>query len=140
MEKMLQLAHVKGIIVEHFYLQPPLMGIYICQEGRPPLIGLSTAIETVAEKRSIMAEELGHHFTTTGDCLPCQFYNYTHRMNISRAEYKAIRWAANYLISDDALLDAFRDFVDTPSALAEYFQVVPEIITLRLKLFEKPVY
>ncbi len=140
MEKMLQLAYNEGIIVEEFYLKPPLMGIYICQEGRPPLIGISTSIESIAEKRSIMAEELGHHFTSVGNCLPYQFYHYSARLSISKTEYKALRWAALHLISDDDLLDALRDGVDTKNYLTEYFMTTTEIIDLRIKLFEKTIF
>ena len=136
MEAMLDLACRENIIVEEFYLDPPLKGLYICQEARPPLIGLSTLIDGLAEKRSVLAEELGHHFTTTGDCLPRQFFNYSHRMTINKAEYKALRWAANYLISDNALINVLREGLYQPCELAEHFCVVPEIINMRLKLFK----
>jgi len=72
--------------------------------------------------------------------MPKEFYNYAARQHIDKAEYKALRWAANYLISDNALLDALREGLDGVSTLAEYFMVTPEIVRLRLKLFEKPVY
>lgn len=136
MEAMLNLACRENIIVEEFYLEPPLKGIYICQDGRPPVIGLSTAINTMAEKRSVMAEELGHHFTTIGDCLPRQFYNYAHRLTISKAEYKALRWAANHLISDNDLFDMLREGLYKPCELAEYFCVVPEIINTKINLLK----
>jgi Zn-dependent peptidase ImmA (M78 family) len=138
MENMLIFAHRENIIVEEFYLEPPLKGIYMCQYERPPIIGLSTAIEDIAEKRSIMAEELGHHFTSVGDCLPKQFYNYAHRVTVSKTEYKAMRWAANYLIPDDDLLNILKEGLCYPGELAEYFQVLPEIVDIRLKLFQKP--
>jgi hypothetical protein len=140
MEAMITLAHRENIIVEEFYLDAPLKGVYISQSDRPPIIGLSTAIDDIAEKRSIFAEELGHHFTSVGDCLPKQFYNYAHRMIVSRIEYKALRWAASYLIPDNALLDALRDGLYRPCELAEHFQVLPEIVDIRLKLFEKAIY
>lgn len=140
MEAMFNLAHRENIIVEEFYLEPPLKGIYICQYDRPPIIGLSTAIEDIAEKRSIMAEELGHHFTSAGDGLPKQFYNYAHRVTVSKAEYKAMRWAANYLIPDDDLLDILKEGLYRPCELAEHFQVLPEVVDIRLKLFEKAIY
>lgn len=135
MEKMFQLAYSENIIVEEFYLTPPLMGIYICQKSFTPVIGLSTAIETLAEKRSIMAEELGHHFTSVGDCLPKQFYNYGMRRQIDKVEYKALRWAAYHLICNNEFLNAINEY-STPCELAEYFCVTPEIINLRIKLFK----
>lgn len=140
MEKMLNIAHCENIIVEKFPLEPPLNGIYICQTDRPPIIGLSSAIENLSEERSIMAEELGHHFTSVGDCLPKQFFNYTHRLAIDKAEYKALKWAAKYLISDEDLLDALQDGVYRPGELAEHFCVNLQIATLRLELFKNNTY
>lgn len=140
MEQMLKLAYEENIFVEELYLDEPLKGLYVYQDGNPPLIGLNTTISDIAEKRSILAEELGHHFTSVGNIISREFHNYSTRQSISKAEYKALRWAANYLISDDDLLNAFHDCVDTTCELAEYFRVTPEIITVRLKLFEKPIY
>lgn len=140
MDKLLHLAHQESIIVEEFFLEEPLKGIYIHQDNRPPIIGLSTTIDTLYEKRSILAEELGHHFTSVGNALPCQFYNYHTRMNISKIEYKAMRWAASYLIPDDDLIEVLRNGLYQPCELAEHFCVVPELINIRLKLFEKAIY
>lgn len=138
MDKLLNLAYQESILVEELYLDPPLKGLYLHQDGTPPLIGLSTTIEDIHEKRSILAEELGHHFTSVGRIISREFHSCSARQSISKAEYKALRWAATYLISDNDLLNAFYNCIDTPSELAEYFQVTPEIINIRLKLFEKP--
>jgi hypothetical protein len=97
----------------------------------------STEINDIVEKSSIMGEELGHHYTSVGCCVPREFYNYTDRMTVSKVEYKAMRWAANHLIPDDDLLDALRDGLCEICELAEYFRVVPDIVTIKLKLFEK---
>jgi len=141
MEGMLTIAEKEHIKIDYFAFHEPLKGIYYVEQNMPPVIGLSHSLhDDIPLLRSVMAEELGHHFTSVGNCIPKEFYNYTARQHIDKAEYKALRWAANYLISDDDLLDAFRDGLDGISTLAEYFMVTPEIINLRLKLFEKPVY
>ena len=41
MENMLDLAHRENIIVEEFYLEPPLKGIYICQYNPSPLSAIA---------------------------------------------------------------------------------------------------
>lgn len=141
MEGMLTIAERERIKVDYFAFHEPLKGIYYVEQNMPPVIGLDHSLhDDIPLLRSVMAEELGHHFTSVGNCIPKEFYNYTARQHIDKTEYKALRWAANYLISDDALLDAFRDGLDGISTLAEYFMVTPEIVKLRLKLFEKPVY
>jgi hypothetical protein len=55
-------------------------------------------------------------------------------------ECKTLIWAANNLISDDDLLETFGGGIDKINSLVEYFMVTPEIVNLRLELFEKPVY
>ena len=141
MEGMLTIAEREHIHVDYFPFCEPLKGIYYVEQNMSPVIGLDHSLcDDRPLLRSVMAEELGHHFTSVGNCLPKEFYNYSARQHVDKAEYKALRWAANYLISDDDLLDAFRDGLDGVSSLAEHFMVTPEIVNLRLKLFESPVY
>lgn len=118
MEDMLTLAAQEGIIVEYYPFQKPLLGIYMQLDGTSPIIGLSTHLKTLAEKRCVMAEELGHHFTSVGNCIPDrEFYHYSARVVISKVEYKAIRWAANYLIPEDDLLDVIKSDLYEPGRL-----------------------
>jgi Zn-dependent peptidase ImmA (M78 family) len=141
MEGMLDLAEREHIKIDYYSFENPLKGIYYVEEGMPPVIGLDYSLKNnLPLLRSVMAEELGHHFTSVGNCIPREFYNYSARQYINKAEYKALRWAANYLIPDSLLLDAFHDCIDTAAELAEHFMVTPEIVNLRLKLFAKPVY
>jgi len=136
------LAETENIKVDFFdFGNTNIKGIYYVDDHMPPTIGLDVSLKNdIPLFRSVFAEELGHHFTSAGICLPKQFYNYSERLVIDRIEYKALRWAANYLIPENDLLDALRDCIDTQSELAEHFRVVPEIIKIRLKLFEKNLY
>lgn len=135
MDKMYIIAQNEGILVQDFPLRIPLKGIYICENGKPPLIGLSTYINTNIERRCIMAEELGHHFTTAGNCIPCEFYNYNDRVTISRMEYKALKWAAYYLMPEHDFLDALKSGLCEMWELAEHFEVTEEFVKFRLRLF-----
>src|SRR3546814_4160318 len=88
MEDMLTLAAQDGIIVEYYPFQKPLLGIYMQLDGTSPIIGLSTHLKTLAEKRCVMAEELGHHFTSVGNCIPDrEFYHYSARVVIRSEEH-----------------------------------------------------
>lgn len=136
MEKMLELACSEEIVVENFDFVQPLRGIYICQPDKKPTIGLATSLDTLAEKRSIMAEELGHHFTSTGYCLCREFYNYSARQFTNKIEYKALRWAVNYLIPDDQFLTILSSGLSDIDAIAQYFVVTPEMILFKIKLLD----
>jgi len=89
-EKMLDLAHKENILVKTFDFAPPLRGIYMCQPDSRPIIGLDVKLNSIVEERSIMAEELGHHFTSVGYYVNRQFYNYSMRLHIRKIEYKAL--------------------------------------------------
>lgn len=68
MKKMMELARNEHIIVQSADFPYPLRGIYI-DDGKLKMIGIAKDIETLAERRSVLAEELGHHladyFTVT---------------------------------------------------------------------------
>lgn len=134
---MIMLAEQECIIVEQFPLKNPLMGIYLQEPGKTPIIGLSTLIKDNAERRCIMAEELGHHFTSAGICIPGkrEFYCYMERSEISRMEYKALQWAANYLMPDHDLLDVIKSGLYEKWELADHFNVTEEFALFRLRLF-----
>ena len=142
MDDLYSLAETEKIKVDFFdFGNTNIKGIYYVDDNMPPTIGLDVSLKNNTPLfRSVFAEELGHHFTSAGFGIPRQFYNYSERLVIDRIEYKALRWAANYLIPENDLLDALRDCIETQSELAEHFRVVPEIIKIRLKLFEKNLY
>jgi Predicted Zn peptidase len=131
---MLAIAEQEGIFVEDFALKPPLSGIYLRKNGKPPIIGLSKRIRTTRERRCIMAEELGHHFTSCGSNIPREFYHYAARLTISKTEHRALKWAAKYLIPRDKLCPAIENGVVHTWELADYFNVTESMIRFRAKL------
>lgn len=112
-------------------------GIYLDVPGMPKIIGLNKQImSNTPYARCVFAEELGHHYTTVGECVPKEYYCYADRIAIYKAEYKALRWAANYLIPEHSLLDALRDNICEVWELAEHFNVTEDMVKLRVKLFK----
>lgn len=64
---MLQLAEDEAIAVEFFNFISPIRGIYFTEQCLPPIIGLDNSLpHDTSLLRCILAEELGHHFTTVG--------------------------------------------------------------------------
>lgn len=133
--EMLKIAYREGIIIEYWDFTPPLEGIYVCIPNMPPIIGISNKLfECSPQFRCVLAEELGHHFTTVGNNLPKQFYHYRDRLTVSKAEYRALRWAAEYLIPVDKLNLALRNGITCVWELTEYFNVTSEMMEFRLGL------
>lgn len=141
MNNMYILANESKIKVHFFDFLDPIKGIYFVGVDMPPVIGLDKSLKTNRPLlRSIMAEELGHHFTTVGECVPRKFYNYSNRLHISKVEFKALRWAANYLIDDNALKIVLHDGINTHCELAEHFCVSNEIMDMKLRLMSNSSY
>lgn len=136
MDELLSIAEHEGIFTATYPLLPPLYGVYL-NSGSNTAIGLSSYIDTEAERRCIMAEELGHHFTSAGICIPTkkEFYCFTDRTNITKAEYKALKWAATHLMPEHDLLDVIKEGLYEPWELAEHFNVTETFAIFRLRLF-----
>lgn len=133
--ELLRIAYDEGIRVDYWDFEPPLEGIYIAIPDLPPVIGISNRLfECSPRFRCVLAEELGHHFTTAGDALPKKFFHYRNRLSVSRAEYRAQKWAAEYLIPKKQLHKALRAGNDTLWDLAALFDVTEEMVEFRLRL------
>jgi len=134
--ELFQLAEREGIVIEWWDFKPPLEAVYWAVSGMPPVIGLANSLESASKAyfRCVVAEELGHHFTTIGHCVPRIYYHYHDRTEISRAEYRALRWAAKWLMPLDGLATAFRHGIIGIEELAEYFEVTEDMVKFRLNL------
>jgi len=134
MMEMYMIAERENIEIEWQEFIPPVRGLYWAPQGIPPVIWLDKSLEYNHRLlRCVMAEELGHHFTTAGDCLCRTYFNYRDRLAVSRAEYRALRWAAEYLIPKKRLHKALRAGNDTLWGLAEIFDVTEEMMRFRLE-------
>jgi Zn-dependent peptidase ImmA (M78 family) len=133
--KLLAIAKKEGIIIEYWDFHPPLEAVYWATPGLPPVIGLNRSLSiSRARLRSVLAEELGHHFTTVGDRIPKTYFNRRQLLEISRAEYRALKWAAIFLIPKKSLQHAISSGLKEKWELAEHFDVTQKLIEFRLKL------
>lgn len=97
----------ENIILEETNIQyNDTKGIYFNIPGIRPTIGITKSIvNDRCMYISILSEELGHHFTTSGD-LTAKSTTYYERLEINKKELKAKLWAANFLISDEDFVQA----------------------------------
>ena len=136
---MLQLytvADMENIVVEYLRLKPPMRGFYCKEPGCLPYIGLDCSLHADRRlHRCVFAEELGHHFTSSGEPIVKQRFSSQDRLSIDKCEYKALRWAANHLVPENDLLDAIASGLCEIWELAEEFDVTEEMMRFRMRLF-----
>lgn len=133
MKHLYTLAEEQGVVIERWPLTPPLEAVYIKEPGLPPIIAMSSLIAEDSPKyRAVLAHELGHHFTTAGDTLPCRMYSYANRVDQSRVEYRANKWAADFLIPWDKLSAAIRAGIVERWEIAEHFRVTEKLVEFKL--------
>lgn len=92
-------------------------------------IGIRKELSQI-EKACILAEELGHYYTTSGNIL-----DQSKREN-RKQEKIARRWATDELIEIDELIDAVRSGCEYPSDIAEYLGVTEDFLKEALEIFK----
>ena len=138
MQRLYEVAEKEGLLIEE---QAPLpegfYGLYYNDDHCHPIASLSREIYGQRKlERIVLAEEIGHHLTTTTHCLPKMFQNYQHRLHISREEYRASRHGSAILITANELLGALAQGIDEIWDLAEHFNVPDDYMKFRLKIWE----
>lgn len=84
---------------------------------------------TTAEKSCVLAEELGHHYTTAGDIL-----NQTDTEN-RKQELRARLWAYNNRIGLLGIIEAFKARRTAPDEMADFLEVSPEFLQEALECY-----
>lgn len=90
-----------------------VLGIYIDGE----IILNMNRIETEAQYNSIVAEELGHHYTTAGNIL--DFDDLKNR----KQEVLARRWGYKSLVTPDSLIQAYKAGCKNRFEIAEFLNI-----------------
>lgn len=92
-------------------------------------IALSNRLETTTEKSCILAEELGHHYTTVGDIL-----DQTDTVN-RKQELRARLWAYNKKIGLQGIIRAYKANWTEPEDMAEFLDVTPAFLQEALQCY-----
>lgn len=80
-------------------------------------VAIREDIPTLTEKSCVLAEELGHHYTTTGNILDQS------KVENRKQERRARLWAYNKMITLDKLADARKHGCKNRFEIAEYLGV-----------------
>ena len=76
----------------------------------------------IHEKKEVLAEELGHHFTSVGDITDYK------TINNRKQELKARRYGCELIITLDGLIECWQQHMRSVFEMAEYFNVSPQYI------------
>jgi len=134
MEGLLAICDAQGISVSYQPLAPErgLLGMYI-RDGERAGIILDVSLRSQPRlERTVMAEEVGHHFTVGPGSIFVIHRSYHTAIGLSRADELALRWGADYLVPTPALAEAIRQGLRTYEELADHFDTTVWMIRRKL--------
>lgn len=105
------------IDIQEEYIKGSIKGLY-----SDNVIWINKKIKNTIEKTCILAEELGHHFTTSGDIL-----DQSSLIN-KKQELRARSWAYEKLIPLNKIVQAQKEGIRNRFELAEYLGVTEEFL------------
>lgn len=131
------LIEKENIIVEYVDFSPTIQGIYYKADGCTPIIGINENITSNTKLFTcVLAEELGHHFTSIGDS-SAEYYSLVDKINLNRTELAALKWATEYLLSLDEIVNAVKSGIENTEELSDFFGVTEEFLLERFKFISK---
>ena len=116
-EQLLKEAEEEGLEVVSLHLQEKIKGLYY--DG---VIAINKNISTTSEKTCVLAEELGHHYTSVGNIIDIS------NTNNRKQEVKARRWAVKRLVTLKNIIKAFEAGCRNLYEIAEYMEVTEEFL------------
>ena len=136
-DDLFSLAHAEGIICRYVNLPAPFLGLYDARPEEPPLILLHENLKNNRRLlRCILAEELGHHFTSSGGLLV--FARSDRACVAVKQERLALWWAVQQLVPLSSLISAIEGGFILTHELAEHFDVTERFMGTSVRIyFEK---
>lgn len=94
-------------------------------------ITLNSNIDTEAEKKCILAEELGHHFASYGNIIDQS------KIENKKQERRARAWAYDKLIGITCLINAYKYGCRNKYEIAEYLNVSEQFLEDAIKYYHE---
>lgn len=125
-EKLLNEAYRYNVDVSEQPMKRKIKGLY-----SDNVIWINKRIDTTIEKTCVLAEELGHFHTTTGDILDQS------KVLNRKQERRARIWAAEKIMPLDKFIDAFNKGCSSRYEIAEYFEVTESFLKQSLDFYRQ---
>lgn len=121
---------------------PKINGMYYSEDGQALIFLAKHIASNRALIKSTLAEELGHHFTSEFKNWTAPCFSYSDRLSLDRTEYRAVRWAADFLIEDKEFIYAGQElalagYADEIQQLSARFEVTSEIVSIKYHSLER---
>lgn len=135
LEAVLRKCH---IIREFATLPEQTLGYYYC-DGNYYVILINESIRGDERLyRCVLAEEIGHYRTTIGDITPRKYMCYRDRLKVDKMELLALRWATDFMVPTENLLDILREQkLPSVEMLADEFRVTYPFLMQKLEFMSK---
>ncbi|MFB9331031.1 ImmA/IrrE family metallo-endopeptidase [Paenibacillus aurantiacus] len=125
-ESLLRAAEREGVDVYERTMRPAIKGLY-----GDNVIWINRFLPTTAEKGCVLAEELGHYHTTSGDILDQQ------QLENRRQEKRARNWAYEKLVPLSGIVRAYQAGVKGRFELAEHLDVIEDFLEQAIKHYRE---
>lgn len=133
--KLIDIMHTNNIAFSFENLPKDRLGYYQHSSSGFFIILDNSLNENPTLKKCVLAEELGHYFTTIGLNEPSNNHTYRKKISIDKEEEKAMKWAVDYLIDTDYLIEYLSNNLrDGFNDLVEYFSVTNKFMIKKLEL------
>lgn len=124
-DALLKVAESESIEICEYNFTSDIKGLY-CDN----VIGISCNLDTTPEKKCILAEELGHYYTSYGDILDqSEICN-------RKQELVARRWAYEKLVPLQSIIDGSFAGCKNLFELSEYLEVTEEFLKEALEQYQ----
>lgn len=124
-EELLNDSHLVGLIVKEKYI--PGYGGRIYKNR----VAIHSGLNTSTEKACVLAEELGHYYTSYGNIL-----NQTSLDN-RKQEFRARVWAYQKIITMDKLISAYQKGCRNSYEIAQELDVTEEFLLEGISVFKQ---
>lgn len=111
-------------VIDYHFRNDSIKGLYC--DGTA---AIRKSIDTVTEKACVLAEELGHHHTSSGNILDQT------NVNNRKQELRARMWAYNELIGLRGITKAYEHGCSSMFDMAEYLEVTEEYLKEALNAY-----
>lgn len=127
LELLEQEAFNSNVKVHNFYLgEENLKGLYL--DGN---VAINTTVDNSAERSCVLAEELGHHYTSSGNILDLS------ETQNRKQERTARIWAYNKQIGLKGLVNAYEHGCRNRHEIAEYLEVTEPFLLEALNFYKE---